>query len=75
MDEEQRREVLVRLVELEEYVLRGGDLLLSEPEPRGHKGRDHSASRPITFRVMDVARFDNLAWSMMRERMKKAPPK
>lgn len=70
-----RREVLRILIELEEYVLRGGEVEVNDPEPRGRKGPDHKAIRFYSFRVSDPARFDAVAWeaAKARERRRSGP--
>lgn len=47
-------------------VAHGYQLEISEPEPRGRKGPDHSALRMLTIRVPDPAVFDTARLNMER---------
>lgn len=58
-----------RLRNLATYIASSTDaeFELSEPSPRGRKGRDHSASRTVSFTVYRVGRFDDIGWRQWRE--------
>ena len=71
MDEESyRRHAISVLNDLAHYVRGGGAFELDDPTPRGRKGQDRSAHRLITFRVLEVRRFDSLSWELMKRRMR-----
>lgn len=59
-------EQIQRLNALAHYIREGGTVIWHEPEPRNKKGPDRAAVRDITIRVTNPARFDAVAWRLMR---------
>jgi hypothetical protein len=65
MDASERRAVIAALNNLAHYVEQGYPLEWTDPAPRGRKGRDRSAHRYISFKVLNVPAYDRIGWDLM----------